>query len=375
MLKKRILSFLGAAALTAALTFAVVSLSPSNGFTSGTMQEGLCYEATGVAPDAIVASVAGNGASADLIAYWIGYDVSYLDSYMQYYTGSSLDWDYTLSDGTNITDYIKSNVYSSVKQHLVLENLANKYGVTLTEGQESAMADSDQTYIDQYGSEEAFEEEIAKLGMRRETYDRVARSNYLYQNLYQLYNTEGSALYASDEDLAVYAADQNYITADHILLSTKDLTTGEALTDEQKAEKKALAEEIKQKLDACEGDIDELTALFQELADQYSEDPGRETYPTGYTFTTGSMVQEFEDAAYALSEGEVSEVVESSFGYHILLRLPLDKSAAADEVREEYFTNFIAEQVDAATMATSADYDKLDPQALYEAIVAAQAEG
>lgn len=372
MIKKRLLSFLGAAAITAALTFAVVSLSPSNGFTSGTMQEGLCYEATGVAPDAIVASLNGNGASADLVAYWIGYDVSYLDSYMQYYTGSSLDWDYTLSDGTNITDYIKSNVYSSVKQHLVLENLANKYGVTLTEGQESAMADSDQTYIDQYGSEEAFEEEIAKLGMRRETYDRVARSNYLYQNLYQLYNTEGSALYASDEDLAVYAADQNYITADHILLSTKDLTTGEALTDEQKAEKKALAEEIKQKLDACEGDIDELTALFQELADQYSEDPGRETYPTGYTFTTGSMVQEFEDAAYALSEGEVSEVVESSFGYHILLRLPLDKSAAADEVREEYFTNFIAEQVDAATMATSADYDKLDPQAIYEAIVAAQ---
>ena len=372
MIKKRLLSFLGAAAITAALAFAVVSLSPSNGFTSGTMQEGLCYEATGVAPDAIVASLNGNGASADLIAYWIGYDVSYLDSYMQYYTGSSLDWDYTLSDGTNITDYIKSNVYSSVKQHLVLENLANKYGVTLTEGQESAMADSDQSYIDQYGSEEAFEEEIAKLGMRRETYDRVARSNYLYQNLYQLYNTEGSALYASDEDLAVYAADQNYITADHILLSTKDLTTGEALTDEQKAEKKALAEEIKQKLDACEGDIDELTALFQELADQYSEGPGRESYPTGYTFTTGSMVQEFEDAAYALSEGEVSEVVESSFGYHILLRLPLDKSAAADEVREEYFTNFIAEQVDAATMATSADYDKLDPQALYEAIVAAQ---
>ena len=375
MIKKRLLSFLGAAAITAALTFAVVSLSPSNGFTSGTMQEGLCYEATGVAPDAIVASLNGNGASADLVAYWIGYDVSYLDSYMQYYTGSSLDWDYTLSDGTNITDYIKSNVYSSVKQHLVLENLANKYGVTLTEGQESAMADSDQTYIDQYGSEEAFEEEIAKLGMRRETYDRVARSNYLYQNLYELYNTEGSALYASDEDLAVYAADQNYITADHILLSTKDLTTGEALTDEQKAEKKALAEEIKQKLDACEGDIDELTALFQELADQYSEDPGRETYPTGYTFTTGSMVQEFEDAAYALSEGEVSEVVESSLGYHILLRLPLDKAAAADEVREEYFTNFIAEQVDAAAMATSADYDKLDPQTIYEAILAAQVEG
>ena len=39
MIKKRLLSFLGAAAITAALTFTVVSLSPSNGFTSGTMQE------------------------------------------------------------------------------------------------------------------------------------------------------------------------------------------------------------------------------------------------------------------------------------------------------------------------------------------------
>lgn len=87
MIKKRLLSFLGAAAIAAALTFAVVSLSPSNGFTSGTIHSGLCYEATGVAPDAIVASLNGNGASADLVAYWIGYDVSYLNSYMQYYTG------------------------------------------------------------------------------------------------------------------------------------------------------------------------------------------------------------------------------------------------------------------------------------------------
>ena len=73
-----------------------------------------------------------------------------------------------------------------------------------------------------------------------------------------------------------------------------------------------------------------------------------------------------------LDAGAAAGVKEASY---ILLRLPLDKSAAADEVREEYFTNFIAEQVDAAAMATSADYDKLDPQTIYEAIVAAQAEG
>ena len=374
MIKKRLLSFLGAAALTAALTFAVVSLSPSNGFTSGTIHSGLCYEATGVAPDAIVASVDGNGASADLIAYWTGYNVSYLDSYMQYYTGAAFDWDYTFEDGTSITDYVKANVLASVKQNLVLENLAEEYGAALTAEQKAAIEASDQTYIDQYGSEEAFEAELNKLGMRRETYDRVSASNYLYQNLYQLYNTEGSKLYASDEELALYAAEKNYITADHILLTTKDTATGEALSDEEKAEKKALAEELAEKLKNYTGD--DLASYFAQLADEYSEDPGRETYPTGYTFTTGAMVPEFEAAAYALAEGAVSEIVESSFGYHILLRLPLDKAAAADAVRETYFTDFFSGRVESAVIATSAEFDKLDPQVLYETIqAAAQVEG
>lgn len=374
MIKKRLLSFLGAAALTAALTFAVVSLSPSNGFTSGTIHSGLCYEATGVAPDAIVASVDGNGASADLIAYWTGYNVSYLDSYMQYYTGAAFDWDYTFEDGTRITDYVKSNVLASVKQNLVLENLAEEYGAALTDEQKAAIEASDQTYIDQYGSEEAFEAELNKLGMRRETYDRVSTSNYLYQNLYQLYNTEGSKLYASDEDLALYAAEKNYITADHILLTTKDTATGEALSDEEKAEKKALAEELAEKLKNYTGD--DLASYFAQLADEYSEDPGRASNPSGYTFTTGAMVPEFEAAAYALDEGAVSEIVESSFGYHILLRLPLDKAAAADAVRETYFTEFFSGRVESAVISTSAEFDKLDPQVLYKAIqAAAQVEG
>lgn len=371
MLKKRILSFLGAAAVTAALTFAVVSVSPSNGFTSGSLQEGMSYDTCGVSPDAIVASVDGNGATADLITYWIGYSASYLDTYMQYY-GGALDWSYTMSDGTTMSDYIKNDVLSTVKQELVIENLAEQYGVTLTDEQKAAIESDEQSFIEQYGGEEGFAAELAKLGLRRETYERITRANYLYQNLYQLYQTEGSALYASDEDLAVYAADQGYITADHILLATKDTATGEALSDEQKAEKKALAEELAEKLRSYTGD--DLASYFAELADEYSEDPGRASYPSGYTFTTGSMVQEFEDAAYALSEGEVSDIVESSFGYHILLRLPLDKAAAAETVREDYFSHLIDEQMDKAKAATSADYDKLDPQALYEAIVAAQAE-
>ena len=68
----------------------------------------------------------------------------------------------------------------------------------------------------------------------------------------------------------------------------------------------------------------------------------------------------------------MSGIVESSFGYHILLRLPLDESAAAEAVRQDYFGAFLNEQIASATLSTSAEYDKLDPQALYEAIQAGQ---
>lgn len=371
MVKKRILSFLAAVAITASLTLAVNVVSPAGSFSSGSIQDGLCFEATGISPDAIVASVLGNGASADLVTYWVGYSASYLDSYMQYYTGMSLDWTYELSDGESVRDYVSDDVLAAVKQQLVIENLAEKYGASLTDEQISAMEQNDAAYIAEYGSEEAYEEEIAKLGLTRETYERIMRVNYLYQNLYTLYMTEGSALYAPEKELSAYAAEQGYISADHILLATIDLSTGEALSDEEVSEKLALAEDLSEKLKAYEGD--DLTAYFASLADEYSEDTGRASYPTGYTFTEGEMVEAFETAAYALAEGAVSEIVESPFGYHIILRLPLDEAAAADTVRAAYFENFINDSIDSQKITTSSDYDKLDPQALYEAIQAAQA--
>lgn len=372
MVKKRVLSLLGAAAVTAVLALALNAFYPADRFSVGSIQDGLCYEATGVSPDAIVASVAGNGASADLVTYWVGYNASYLDSYMQYYTGAALDWEYTLTDGQSVRDYVSADVLDTVKQQLVIENLAEKYGVTLSDEQSLAMEQNDAAYIAEYGSEEAYEEEIAKLGLTRATYDRIMRSNYLYQNLYTLYMTEGSSLYAPEKELSAYAAEQGYISADHILLATIDLSTGEALSEAELSVKLALAEELSEKLKAYEGD--DLTAYFASLADEYSEDTGRAAYPAGYTFTEGEMLEAFETTAYALSEGAVSEIVESPVGYHIILRLPLDEAAAAETVRGAYFDSFINDSIDAQTVKTSSDYDKLDPQVLYEAIQNAQTQ-
>ncbi|WP_077324978.1 peptidylprolyl isomerase [Virgibacillus siamensis] len=60
-------------------------------------------------------------------------------------------------------------------------------------------------------------------------------------------------------------------------------------------------------------------ADFAKLAKEYSTDKGtaKKGGKLGY-FSTGDMVPEFEDAAYNLKKGEVSDPVKSQFGYHII---------------------------------------------------------
>lgn len=60
---------------------------------------------------------------------------------------------------------------------------------------------------------------------------------------------------------------------------------------------------------------------FSMLIETYGEDPGMISNPDGYTFTRGDMVPEFEEATLALEIGGISELVQTSFGYHIIKRV------------------------------------------------------
>ncbi len=65
---------------------------------------------------------------------------------------------------------------------------------------------------------------------------------------------------------------------------------------------------------------------FDPLLTIYGEDPGMKANPDGYVFGPGEMVTEFEEGTKALQPGQISQPIQSSFGWHIILRLPLTQA-------------------------------------------------
>lgn len=93
-----------------------------------------------------------------------------------------------------------------------------------------------------------------------------------------------------------------------------------------KEDAKTVAEEVLKK--AKNGDD------FDTLINKYGTDPGTADYPLGYTVTKGQMVQEFEDASYALDIDAISNVVETSYGYHIIKRYAFDNEFYEDDANK-----------------------------------------
>ena len=190
----------------------------------------------------------------------------------------------------------------------------NELGLKLSYNEQKEMASVRRNSIANT-TKDAYLNQIAQFGFSDQTYQNFMYISQCYQALNDYYFGENGVNTPSDEDIQKYYED-NYITAKHILITTVDPASGETKRTDEEAKKEA--QSILDRINAGED--------FDTLMNQYSEDTGLSNNPNGYTFTEGKMLTEFYDGAKALAEDEVSELVKSSYGYHIIKRVKLDDS-------------------------------------------------
>jgi peptidyl-prolyl cis-trans isomerase C len=193
-----------------------------------------------------------------------------------------------------------------------------------------------------FGSEEAFTGRLQRMGMTEDDLRKQIEVGIGIERLVE--EQTASVAPPTPEEIENYYkehidwyTEQARIRASHILISVNP-----ADDEAVRAEKKARAEEL---LEQVRGG-----ANFAQLASQNSDCPSKSKGGDLNYFSRGQMVKEFEEAAFALDVGGISDVVETQFGYHIIKLtnrkdervIPLDE---ASERIEEHFQNEKKEQM------------------------------
>ena len=314
-------------------------------------------------PDEIVATCNGRDVRWDEYFYWVSYNAAQVENYinsMATYYGMEVSWDDPWGQDTDqsFAEYVPATAVEQIKQVNCIEDFAAENNVVLSDETlaeiEEQLKSTITSTCGEDATEEDFNEYLDQVYMTRALYDRMTQMNYLYQQGYtQLYGENGELV--DDAAAIAYLEDNEYISANHILLMTMDSATGEALDEETIAAQEQKAREIAAELQAIE-DPQQLLARFAELKEEYCEDTGKVTYPDGYTFTPGTMVTEFEDACNALADYQVSDPILTSYGYHIIIRLPLDPDKIV-----EY--SYEGTPLNARSLAANAEYaSRMDAQ-------------
>ena len=303
----------------------------------------------------VVMTVNGDEVCADEYAGYMLYNMAYYaNMYAQF--GMTDVWNDEYAAATLGSSMPQAAKDQSVYARVVLQKF-NELGLKLTYDQEKQMTQLRQDTIDSMGYD-AFAKQIANFGFSDQSYNNFMYISQCYNALNEYYYGENGANVPSDEDLRQYFSD-NYIAAKHILISTVDSTTGETIRTDEEA--KAEAQKILDRINAGED--------YDALMNEYSEDPGLAGNPDGYIFTEGDMVTEFYDGAKALAEDEVSGLVKSDYGYHIIKRVPLDVDGQFENYKSLLTTavagtmdDLLTQWMQEADVQTTETYDEITYQ-------------
>lgn len=264
------------------------------------------------------------------------YDYLWMNTKYYYDNGDDSFWED--NDVKLISDYVLNSLYDTY----AMFTLADEYDITLD--------DEDNEYIDSYiesskegYSDKDYKKSLAESYMDEELYRFILEVQRLEYKVYEHITSEGTGVIKVDDDTLNKALETEFVRATHILFTFKN--DDEAKTKLEKAE--SVLERLKNGED------------FEELKEKFSEDTALKGNTNGYYFTHGEFKNEFEYTAFKLKEGEISDVVLSDVGLHIIKRLPLEENYVNDhyeQLRKQYITSLYYDLIETTAKGLTVEY-------------------
>ena len=327
-------------------------------------------QTAGIARDTPLITVDGAEVPAEEVLYWVS---NYADQYAAWgMTDLSMD----MGDGQTLGQYYLDSAVETATLYQLMQNKADELKLGWNKENQAAYDEQLQTMKESMAQQAGLDIQtqgdqvdtelvrlISYMGLSQEGFFRINQASFLYNNLMEgLFGAEGTD--APDtgklDEAGVYHAK-------HILIKAEPTTDADGnVTDDGMAAAQAQAQEIYDQLLAAE---DPMT-LFDQLMTEYTDDvdsSGNVNGGTdGYTFGPGEMVDEFYEGTKALGEGEISQPVQSQYGYHIILRLSADNEAGYDKYAQIKMQDQIDQWMDEVQVERSETLESLDLQAFYD---------
>jgi len=244
---------------------------------------------------------------------------------------AELGLDSNTEEGRRKLDQLKEGIVSELIDRTLIAEEAERRGLSIPPNK---MLEAEQKAVGELGGEQSYDVYLAEHRLSRDEYRDVVRMQ-LYGEMIR--SEISKTLSVTAEEIKVYyeahRGDQNFqqqerVTAAHILVAAranlisqqlereKNLA-GDALKkstrDEMDRRRRRAVEIRRQALDSTPG------SDFAALARQFSEDPGtRESGGSLGTFGRGSHPAAFDEAAFKLKSGGISDVIQTEYGFHVI---------------------------------------------------------
>ncbi len=237
------------------------------------------------------------------------------------------------SAGRSIADAEKPTVRAKLLDHIIINKILIKKATDDDKTTVKKLVDDNLAEArKRAGSQEAFDLEIKATGM---SYDQVRDRMFEEQICRRvLVHNTTNGIVIPEEDIKKFYQDYpdkfkiaEHVKVAHILIATTDPQTQQPVAPDEKKEKLKLAQDIEARAQKGED--------FAALVMKYSDDAASKNKGGEYTVTRGQTVPEFEAASFSMKTNQISDLVETKFGYHIIKLLEKTPASTVDYAKAE----------------------------------------